>query len=148
MNLKSAVDKIKRVYKIAAGTLLFAIITVGSLYMGWVNIVKLGQPIGDVETYSRFDLALIPMGAMMFIVLIISIFYVITEERWEDRYSTKLPLYSLGFAALAILLTLATPYIYESKYEKAGLQECTGTPVGYMPFFGKKFAVEPSLCRK
>ncbi|WP_261887050.1 DUF2079 domain-containing protein [Vibrio pomeroyi] len=147
MKLKPALEKIKRIYKIAAGTLLFAIMTTASFYMGWNNIIELRQPIGDVEVYSRFDLAVIPMGVMMLIMLILGICYVITEERWEDRYSARLPLSSLGFAALAILLTLATPYIYESRYKEAGLQECTGTPVGYMPFFGKKFAITPSLCR-
>ncbi|MBW3695636.1 DUF2079 domain-containing protein [Vibrio sp. T187] len=148
MKLKPALEKIKRIYKIAAGTLLFAIMTTASFYMGWNNIIELGQPIGDVEVYSRFDLAVIPIGIIMLIMLILGICYIITEERWEDRYSARLPLSSLGFAALAILLTLATPYIYESKYEKAGLKACSGTPVGYLPLYAKKYAADPSLCRK
>ncbi|WKY59714.1 DUF2079 domain-containing protein [Vibrio sp. SNU_ST1] len=148
MNIKPFVNKLKRVCTLVAGVIIFATITVYALYTGCLNILEFGQPIGEVETYSRFNLSLFPMGIFTLVMTIISIFYIITGERWEDRYGGVLPLSSLVFVGIALILTLMTPSIYESKYEEAGLKACSGIPTSYLPFLGKKFAVEPSLCRK
>ncbi|MDH5939570.1 MULTISPECIES: DUF2079 domain-containing protein [Vibrio] len=148
MNIKSFVNKLKRICTLVAGILIFAAITVYALYKGYLNILEFGQPIGEVETYSRFNFALIPMGIFTLVMTIISIFYIITGERWEDRYGGALPLSSLAFVGIALILTLITPSIYESKYEKAGLEACSGTPVSYLPLYAKRFAVNPSLCKK
>ncbi|PTQ17020.1 DUF2079 domain-containing protein [Vibrio splendidus] len=146
--MKSFVNKLKRICPLVAGVLIFATITVYALYMGCLNILEFGQPIGKIETYSRFNLSIFPMGIFTLTMTIISIFYIITGERWEDRYGVVLPLSSLVFVGIALILTLITPSIYESKYEEAGLKTCSGVSTSYLPFFGKKFAVDPSLCRK
>ncbi|YCO01542.1 DUF2079 domain-containing protein [Vibrio sp. VNB-15] len=147
MKLISALNKIKRVYKIAAFTVLMAVLSIAAFYMGWTNTLDFFTPLGDVAIYSRFDFALIPMGLGLFVFFIIGMFYIFTEERWEDRYGPVLPLSTLAFAGIALVLVLITPSINESKYEKAGLQSCSSIPTGYLPLFAKKFAVDPSLCK-
>ncbi len=148
MNIKSLVNKLKRVCTLAAGIIIFAAMTVYALYSGYLNIVEFFKPINEVETYSRFSFSVIPMGTLTLVMTIIGIFYIVTGERWEDRYGGALPLSSLAFAGIALVLTLITPSIYESKYEKAGLEQCRGTPVGHLPLFAKKFAIDPSLCKE
>ncbi|PML52101.1 DUF2079 domain-containing protein, partial [Vibrio tasmaniensis] len=119
-----------------------------SLAFGINNIISLNEDIGDVAVYSRFDLALIPIGLIMLVFFIVGTYFIFTETRWEDRYGGALPLSAIALAGIALVLTFMTPSIYESKYEEAGLKACSGIPTSYLPFFGKKFAVEPSLCRK
>ncbi|EDP59457.1 hypothetical protein [Vibrio sp. AND4] len=148
MNMRSIINKLKPICTLTAGILIFAAITVYSLYAGCLNIIEFWDPISDVETYSRFNFALIPMGIFTLVMTIISTFFIITGERWEDRYGGTIPLSSLAFVGIAFVLILITPSIYESRYEKAGLQACSGTPIGHLPFYAKRFAADPSLCKK
>ncbi|AXN30056.1 hypothetical protein [Vibrio coralliilyticus] len=146
MNTYSLFSKFKRVYKIALYTIFMAALSFFSLYLGFQKVMVLGEPIGNIETYSRFDFAAIPMGIGLFIVVILGVFYIITEEKWEDRHGATLPLSLVGLLITTVLVTLITPSIYETRYEKAGLQQCKGIPTGHLPLFAKKFATDPSLC--
>lgn len=146
MNTYFLLNKFKRVYKIAVYTAVMAALSFSSLYLGLQKVMALGNPIREIETYSRFDFAAIPMGIGLFIVVILGIFYVITEEKWEDRYGAVLPLSLVGLLIVTVLVAVITPSVYEKRYEKAGLQPCKGVPTGYLPLFAKKFATDSSLC--
>ncbi|USD48251.1 DUF2079 domain-containing protein [Vibrio coralliilyticus] len=148
MKLTSLVNQIKRAYILALGTILFATLAIISFYLGWNNVLEFTKPVGEVATYSRFNFALVPMGITMTLVFLLSTYFIITGQRWEDKHGLGLSYSVVGSFILAILVTLITPSIYESKYEKAGLKQCSGIHVSYLPLFGKKFAVDPSLCRR
>ncbi len=148
MNTYFLFNKFKRVYKIALYTVIMAALSFSSLYLGLQKILVLDGPFGETETYSRFDFAAIPMGIGLFIVVILGVFYVITEEKWEDRFGPALPLSLVGLLLVTVLVTVITPSIYETRYEKAGLLPCKGIPAGHLPLFAKKFATDPSLCNE
>ncbi|WP_425667190.1 hypothetical protein ACPUEJ_21745 [Vibrio tubiashii] len=103
MNTYFLLNKFKRVYKIAVYTAVMAALSFSSLYLGLQKVMALGNPIREIETYSRFDFAAIPMGIGLFIVVILGIFYVITEEKWEDRYGAVLPLSLVGLLIVTVL---------------------------------------------
>lgn len=147
MILKSIFRKVQRVYKIALTTLLVVVLSLSSMFMGITNIVSLNQPIGDVAMYSRFDLATLPMGVGLFIFAVLGCFYVLKEERWEDKHGPVLPLSIVGAFIIAFVVTMVTPTIYESKFKEAGLTQCSGLPTEYLPLFGKKFALDSSYCK-
>lgn len=147
MILKSIFRKVQRVYKIALMTLLVVVLSLSSMFLGITNIVSLNQPVGDVELYSRFDLAILPMGVGLFIFAILGCFYVLKEERWEDRHGPVLPLSIVGAFIIAFVVTMVTPTIYESKFKDTGLTQCSGLPAGYLPLFGEKFAINSSDCK-
>ena len=147
MILKSICRKVQRVYKIALTTLLVAVVSLSSLFIGVENIVSLNQPVGEVAMYSRFDLAVLPVGVGLFVFVILGCFYVLKEERWEDRHGPVLPLSIVGAFIIAFVVTMVTPTIYESKFKQAGLTQCSGLPATYLPMFGKKFAIDSSDCK-
>ncbi|WP_122047252.1 DUF2079 domain-containing protein [Vibrio atlanticus] len=148
MNIRSTINKLKRVSKFIPAVFIGLTLSLVSLAFGISNIISLNEDIGDVAVYSQFDLALIPIGLIMLVFFIVGIYFIFTETRWEDRYGGALPLSAIALAGIALVLTFITPSIYESKYEKAGLKACSGTPVGYLPLFAKKYAADPSLCGK
>ncbi|CAV27006.1 hypothetical protein [Vibrio atlanticus] len=148
MNIRSTINKLKRVSKFIPAVFIGLTLSLVSLAFGISNIISLNEDIGDAAVYSQFDLALIPIGLIMLVFFIVGIYFIFTETRWEDRYGGALPLSAIALAGIALVLTFITPSIYESKYEKAGLKACSGTPVGYLPLFAKKYAADPSLCGK
>ena len=148
MNIRNMLKRLKRVAKFIPAVFIGLTLSLVSLAFGISNIISLNEDIGDVAVYSRFDLAINPIGLIMLVFFIVGIYFIFTETRWEERYGGALPLSAIALAGIALVLTFITPSIYESRYEKAGLRACSGTPVGSLPLFAKKYAADPSLCRK
>ncbi|CAV27007.1 Hypothetical protein VS_II1108 [Vibrio atlanticus] len=148
MSLNKAIDKIKRVYKILLGSVLMAFLAVVSLYIGINKLLSLLNEVSDVEVYSRFNLAVIPMAGTLISLFVAAVYYVVKETRLDDISGNAVSYSIMISFILSVLVTLITPSIYESKYEKAGLQVCSGTPIGHLPFYAKKLAADPSLCKK
>ncbi|MEH0672329.1 hypothetical protein [Vibrio owensii] len=128
------------------GLLLLAGLTSFCFYFGFKEILTLASQIGDVAVYSRFDLAMIPFGFVLLGGLISALFFAFKKKRWDEVYGNSLQYLILGSLAVAIVLTLTTPSIYQARYKNAGLKECSRSPEGYLPFFATKFAREESLC--
>ncbi|WP_264403327.1 hypothetical protein [Vibrio owensii] len=128
------------------GLLLLTGLTSFCFYFGFQEILTLASQIGDVAVYSRFDLAMIPFGFVLLGGLISALFFAFKKKRWDEVYGNGLEYLILGSLAVAIVLTLITPSIYQARYENAGLKECSRFPEGYLPFFATKFAREESLC--
>lgn len=136
----------KETYKLYPGILLLIGLSGFCFYFGYQKILTLASQIGDVAVYSRFDLAMIPFGFVLLGGLISALFFAFKKKRWDEVYGNGLQYLILGSLAVAIVLTLITPSIYQARYENAGLKECSRSPEGYLPFFATKFAREESLC--
>ncbi|AXB31842.1 hypothetical protein DSB67_09960 [Vibrio campbellii] len=91
---------------------------------------------------------MIPFGFVLLGGLISALFFAFKKKRWDEVYGNGLEYLILGSLAVAIVLTLITPPIYQARYENAGLKECSRFPEGHLPFFATKFAREESLCIK
>ena len=130
------------------GLLLLAGLTSFCFYFGFQEVLTLASQIGDVAVYSRFDLAMIPFGFVLLGGLISALFFAFKKKRWDEVYGNGLEYLILGSLAVAIVLTLITPSIYQARYENTGLKECSRSPESYLPFFATKFAREESLCIK
>ncbi|MCR9939997.1 DUF2079 domain-containing protein [Vibrio owensii] len=129
-----------------SGLLLLAGLTSFCFYFGYQKILTLASQIGDVAVHSRFDLAMIPFGFVLLGGLISALFFAFKKKRWDEVYGNGLQYLILGSLAVSIVLTLITPWIYQTRYDNAGLKECSRSPEGYLPFFATKFAREESLC--
>lgn len=110
------------------GLLLLAGLTSFCFYFGYQKILTLASQIGGVAVYSRFDLAMIPFGFVLLGGLISALFFAFKKKRWDEVYGNGLEYLILGSLAVAIVLTLITPSIYQARYENAGLKECSRSP--------------------
>ncbi|MEZ8166234.1 hypothetical protein AB4516_19035 [Vibrio sp. 10N.222.54.F12] len=148
MNLKSALEKIKRVYKLFIGAVLVVFLALVSLYIGINELLSLSNEVSDVEVYYRFNLAMIPIAGALTSLFVAAVYFVVKETRLDDVSGNTVSYSIMISFILSVLVTLITPSIYESRFENSGLKVCSGTPVGYLPFFAKKYAIDPSLCKK
>ncbi len=148
MSINKAIDKIKRVYKLLLGSVLMAFLAFVSLYIGINELHSLSNEVSDVEVYSRFNLAMIPIAGALISLFVAAVYFVVKEARLDDVSGNAVSYSIMISFILSVLVTLITPSIYESRFEKSNLKLCSGTPVGYLPLFAKKYAVDPSLCRK
>ena len=130
------------------GLLVLTGLTSFCFYNGYQKILALSTQIGDVAVYSRFDLAMIPFGFVLLGGLISALFFAFKKKRWDEVYGNGLQYLILGSLAVAIVLTLISPWIYQTRYDKEGLKECSRSPEGYLPFFATKFVRKGSLCIK
>ncbi|AYO19392.1 hypothetical protein D0856_04085 [Vibrio owensii] len=110
------------------GLLVLTGLTSFCFYNGYQKILALSTQIGDVAVYSRFDLAMIPFGFVLLGGLISALFFAFKKKRWDEVYGNGLQYVILGSLAVAIVLTLITPSIYQARYENAGLKECSRSP--------------------
>ena len=62
MNIRNMLKRLKRVAKFIPAVFIGLTLSLVSLAFGISNIISLNEDIGDVAVYSRFDLAIIPIG--------------------------------------------------------------------------------------
>ncbi len=128
-------------------TLIGIAITIGTGIFGFQGVI---------EYFNFTDVIIYTRGLVIFLFIPIFFTLITAYQTYILIYARDIPHYwglklvrATIFIAVSALVTSITFSIWYSNHlEKKGYIQCSGVPVGYMPFTAVKYVIFESMCKK